>query len=228
MRKVFSVALLAAMVCLVGMTRDAGANVTFSLLWTSTSGGGTGVGTDTITALPGDTIQLEIRMQNTETLTAHFMSVAFDTDLVNELDLIGSSNWAGSTFGTGTKQSTYEELAVPVNAAESTGVQAGRINTFNSALGITGTLYLPVSTYSVGTARFVVTGNVTTDGLDVFVGLFDGGDVIGTNAPPAAVPGSRLTFNHASVNVIPEPGTVSLLGLGLVGLVLAGRRSRRS
>jgi hypothetical protein len=28
------------------------------------------------------------------------------------------------------------------------------------------------------------------------------------------------------LNIIPEPGTASLMGLGLVGLILAGRRSR--
>jgi hypothetical protein len=43
-----------------------------------------------------------------------------------------------------------------------------------------------------------------------------------------SAPVTELPFNGASINVVPEPGTVSLLGLGLVGLILAGRRSRRS
>ena len=44
-----------------------------------------------------------------------------------------------------------------------------------------------------------------------------------------AIPDGNMTFNGASLNgVIPEPGTAPLLGLGLVGRVLAGRRIRRS
>jgi hypothetical protein len=45
------------------------------------------------------------------------------------------------------------------------------------------------------------------------------------------IPQGTIIYGNAAVNVgpeIPEPGTVSLLGLGLVGVVLAGRRSRRS
>jgi len=34
------------------------------------------------------------------------------------------------------------------------------------------------------------------------------------------------TLNGATLNVIPEPGTAALLGLGLVGLIAVGRRSR--
>jgi hypothetical protein len=218
---------MAAMVCLVGMTRDAGATVTIDLVWSSTSGGGSGAGTSTITALPGDTLELSVILSNNQTLAGHFFSVNFDTDLADELNLLGAGNWTGSTFGTGTMQTAYVPLGAVGPNVESSGIIAGRINTYNSG-ATTGTLYLPTGTYTVGTARFVVTGNVSTDGLDLFSGLFNTGfDTIGDNASQP-IPSSALVFNSASVNVIPEPGTVSLLGLGLVGLVLAGRRSRRS
>jgi hypothetical protein len=38
--------------------------------------------------------------------------------------------------------------------------------------------------------------------------------------------GEALTTNGFTINIVPEPGTASLLGLGLIGLVVAGRRSR--
>jgi len=232
MRKVFSVALLAAMVCLVGMTKDAGATVTFSLVWTSTSGTGI-VGTNDISADIGDVLTLSIRMTTDQTLGGHGVSLNFDTDLGNELNLFspgGGKNWAGTTFGTATMISNYAQIGPVGTATDSTGVLAGRINTFNSGV-LTGPLFLPVGTYTIGTARFVANGAVglQPDGADVFVGLFNTGvdDVL--NNGNLAIPIGSLVFGSASVNseVIPEPGTASLLGLGLVGLVLAGRRSRR-
>jgi hypothetical protein len=36
-----------------------------------------------------------------------------------------------------------------------------------------------------------------------------------------------VTGNHV-LNIVPEPGTAALLGLGFVGLTLAARRSRAS
>jgi hypothetical protein len=219
---------MAAMVCLVGMTRDAGATVTFSLVWTSSSAAATGLGTNSITTSPGSTIQLNLVMTTNQTLGGHGVSINFDTDLVDELNILGYGAWAGLTFGTTTMATQYSLIGTGAGpATESTGSVGGRIRTFESGV-LSGPLFLPTGTYVIGTARFVTTGNLASDGLDLFTGLFNVGvdDVLdNTNS---VIPSSGLVFNSGSVNVIPEPGTVSLLGLGLVGLVLAGRRSRRS
>jgi hypothetical protein len=231
MRKVFSVALMAAMVCLVGMTRDAGATVTISLVFTSCSGGTgcvSGVGTNALTVNPGggQTIEMDVILTHNEAtgLGGHFFSVNFDSDLGNELDLLVAKAWGGFTYMVTMASATYSPLGAGVGPnTESTGAVGGQIGTYES--GTTATQGLPAGTYTVGTARFLVTSNVTLDGDDLFSGLFRAGfDTIanGANQPTVNI------FGTGSVSAIPEPGTASLLGLGIVGLVLAGRRSRRS
>ncbi len=225
-RKAFSILLMAALGCLMAPTQDAGATVTFSLVWVATTGAGV-TGANSIDAMAGDVLTLGIQMTNDQTLTGHSVSLNFDTDLGNELNLLnpnGGKNWNGTSYGT----FTYSELApvgTRLGVTESTGSTAGRINSYNG-----GDLFgfLPVGTYVIGTARFVATSNVATDGNDVFVGLFNTGidDVLGNDNYP--IPVGSLVFEGAAVNLVPEPGTASLVGLGLVGLVLAGRRYRRS
>jgi len=231
MRKVFSVALMAAMVCLVGMAKDASATVTFALIWTSTSGTGV-TGGSSIDVNPGDVVILTIRMTTDQTMAAHGVSLNFDTDLGNELNLFlpaGGAEWGGTTFGSTAMSGVYSSLVLglgPPPAVDSTGSVVGRINTFESGKTPSGA-FLPVGTYGVGTARFVVTGNAATDGDDIFVGMFNFGVDGVLNNSNLSIPETALIFGSASINVIPEPGTASLLGLGLLGLVLAGRRSRR-
>jgi hypothetical protein len=253
MRKVFSVALMAAMVCLVGMTKDASATITITLEW-GACGGGTGgctaTGTDSITVNPGggQTLRLDVFLSHdlTQGIAAEAFSLNFDTGGENEFNLNAGTmvaiEWTGSDIHPGPAADVYGPITPTVTSHESApGAPGatGRINSYDSGFDVA--LYLPASTgaaYSVGTftgtaptryrvgQAFFTVNAAVTDGADVFAGLFAAADefVDGLNQINPGV----LVFGSATIDVVPEPGTVSLLGLGLVGLVLAGRRSRRS
>ena len=245
MRKLFSAALMAGLLCLVGMTKDAGATVTFALEWGECAGGCIGLGTDTIygSAAPGQTLRLDIFLSHdlTQGIQGLAYSLNFDTAFDNELNLgpMAQTEWAGTDVDPGPGIQNWTPITTGVaSTVESTLAVAGRINSYESG-GIVGVLPANGVAYTVGTSTgtaparyrvaqaFFTTNGATTDGADVFSGLFNGlfDHIIDGNDVPIAL--DTITFGTASVNV-PEPGTVSLLGLGLVGLVLASRRSRRS
>jgi len=247
MRKVFSVAVMAAMFCFVGMTKDAGATVTVSLLWGACSLGCTGLGTDTITdgaIAPGQTFRVDIFMSHdlTQGVKTHALSLNFDTSPQNELNLgpMAAAEWAGTDVDPGPASSMYLPITVGVfSTIESPALPSGRINSYESG-ALVGVLPANGVAYSVGTftatapasyrigQAFFTSNGAVTDGADIFSGLFNGLFDVIVDGLSAAIPTGTITFGSATLNAIPEPGTVSLLGLGLVGLVLAGRRSRRS
>jgi len=245
MRKVFSVALMAAMVCLVGMTKDASATITIELEWGACGGGCTGLGTDTVTITAGNTLRLDVFLSHDVAagFESHSFSLNFDTALDNELNLgpMTSVEWGGTDVNPDPGQNfPYSALSTGVTTLESSGAVAGRINSYESA-ALAGVLPANGLAYSIGThtatapARyrvgqaFFTVNSVLADGADVFSGAFNLPGILDVfvdgNGTPIA-PGSVI-YGTATVN-IPEPGTVSLLGLGLIGLVLAGRRARRS
>ncbi len=93
MRKLFSVALLAASLCPAGMAKDAGATVTIALEWGACGGGAgcsTATGTNSIGVEEGggQALRLDIFLTHDEPggLFGYSFSIAFDIDLLNELN----------------------------------------------------------------------------------------------------------------------------------------------
>jgi len=215
-----------------------------------TSAVGAGSGSSLVNSISvnpggGQTLRLDIFLTHDEVggLSGHGFSINFDTDLLNELNLNGAmvySEWGGTDVDPTGTISLYSPIdGLPAAIESGTGGPAGRLNTFESG-ALIGTLPVNGAAYSVGTTVatapdiyrvgqiFFVVNDAVTDGADVFTGLFNSPFDAILDSAGAGIPGGSLSFGSATLNVVPEPGTVSLLGLGLVGLVLAGRRSRRS
>ena len=237
---------------LLGIAENAAATITIALEWGDCGGGAggcTATGTDTIAVNPGggQTLRLDIFMTHdlTQGVALHVFSLNFDTNLENELNLgpMAPVEWNG----TDTDPSPFLFLLYgpynigPTSTVESSGSSAGRINGFESFV-VDSSRPLPRNgaTYSVGTwtstapapARyrvaqaFFTTNAAVTDGADVFSGAFNAPYDVFYDGNDDPIPIGDISFGSAMLNVIPEPGTLSLLGLGLIGLVLTARRSR--
>ena len=216
MRKLFAAAMVAGLVGLGGFAQDANAGATIDLLFVGQNGAPIAP-TSSVVAVAGDTLTMAVFLRNDEPLTQAIFSLNYDLDLNNELDVVSAFSWSGVFIS---KTGDRFQPFTPLDPPTATFVGSFQGATTNVALPRT----LPNSTgagYQMGTVTWHV--NAGQQG-DVISGLLNFG-IDSVNDATFGDMAARTLFGSATV-VIPEPATASLLGLGLIGLTLAGRRRR--
>lgn len=209
------IGMVSGVIALVGLAGNANASATVDLIWQST-------GTDTISGLTiSDVITLDI-MLTAGALGSNGASVSVDfSSLAGVMTVTGFSNTLDGFWG-------FSPVGVPTNPGD------GIIHHLNagSLCGVVGgclgdpTLWGDppgpgVTTARIGTVTFRVDA-LPGGSLGILVGLFDPADGV-----PNAVGGNANPSFSSGFAVVPEPGTLSLLSMGLGGLYVVGRRSRR-
>jgi hypothetical protein len=215
---------------LIGFAGSAGATATVDLIWTATSGTGAGVGTSSIDAASGDTLTLAILLTaGTEGISSYGISVSFDPGALDQLNVTSATEFGlKPTITCSPFPSCFFDSPTMSNFTpgvsgimDSSTVATGFVYTFEA--GTLGSGLLDTfGAFQIG--EIVFSANSSTATTSLAAGFF----VVGVDA---AYDNGGLpvvtTFNGAAADVFgPEPGTATLLGLGLVGLAVAGRRSR--
>jgi hypothetical protein len=224
-----SIAVMAALAA-VGFARGASATVSVDLVWQDT-----GNSTLTISANdPGATCNLTgfnggpvagrcmdvIVTITGDTLVSIGTSVTFNS--ASGLDFSQGWQWWGTSWVQGGKTATM----VPLGSHSAYEfIPNSVVSDFNGVIAPpAGPPSLPAGTYKVGTIVWNTSGVTSSSVLSAFISALDG---FANGALVDITTLVNLGTASLNVTVVPEPGTASLLGLGLVGLIVAGRRNRK-
>jgi hypothetical protein len=225
MRKFFAVALMTAMVVGFGYTRDAEAGITVDIIFR-----GTGTNTTLVSPLV-PLITADVIITSTD-LQGPFTGVSVEYDnsggVSANLAAVGGGNveWVGQAL-------TFNMMTVPqlryapfvAGVVEKAGGIGSILESWDGSINPANVNppILPAGTYNVGTVVWDTAGasvgswNVAAliQGTDAFFAIINGNIMDVT---------SMVVLNGGAITIIPEPGTAALLGLGLVGLMVASRR----
>jgi len=234
MRRAFSVALMAGMACVFALAPSANAGVTIDVVFQDQAGppyshyfpiwfGDPGPGC-TFTGYYHATVSsgycMDVMLYTTDPLIGVGVSVEYDDG--SGLAVAAVREWIG--VGVSFGKSGVLKSCGPIGPVEDRG---GIIQQFDCIVPPPNAPpSLAPGTYRMGTIIWDTSGRfVGRDFPEVIRAVIAGGDGVG-----AVINGNILDTTSSVVLgwriLIPEPGTASLLGLGLVALIVAGRRSR--
>jgi len=225
MRKL-AVALVALTFAFAG---SASANYTIDLIWSDT-------GTKTLTVTPGDSSAplgssgacaggylfdggqgrcLEVRLTAAAPVTGALVTLGWNAAssglAVDHTGLRSFGLYGGGLTGAA---SVFPSVAGTADCSPT-------CDTAHGSFGGLATASILAGTYTLGSINFNTSG-VLAGSHNILAFLRTGVDGVTDKKFASAA----VQLNGAVLNVIPEPGTASLLGLGIMGLVLAGRRRK--
>lgn len=200
--------MVGGLIALVGLAGTANASATVELIWQGDD--------NTISGLTvSDSITLDVVI-TAGPLGSNGGSVSIDYSLASAgLSVTGSSNTLDGFW-------FFSPNGVPTDPPGDDVVYSVNAGSFNCAGGGFGSCLADTESQRIGTVTFHVDA-LTSGTLEIFAFISaPDGDGVGNAAGGTANP----TFVSAFA-IVPEPGTLSLLSMGLGGLYAVGRRSRR-
>jgi hypothetical protein len=202
MRKFLAVA-MGSMLALVGFAGAANASATVDLLW--------GNGADSITDVPvGSNITANVQLTaGPNGISSVSLSVDYsDAGAAGSVSVVAFSCIAGGGFDFCLSQGT--DSGSQINSISAAAFGGGMA---------------PGSSHVMGTVTFQKVAN--PDGDFVFpVGALVAADDIFDGQSPGVNITDTSTYNPAFLVNVPEPGAISMLVMGLGGMLLAGRGRR--